>query len=35
MPRVAALTSTDYLDKPAAHIVGSGYCIASLEAALS
>lgn len=34
MPRVAALASADYLDKPAAQIVGSGYCVASLEAAL-
>ncbi|MEO8153611.1 MAG: ADP-ribosylglycohydrolase family protein [Rhizobacter sp.] len=33
-PAVEALKKGAYLDKPASAIVGSGYCVASLEAAL-
>jgi ADP-ribosyl-[dinitrogen reductase] hydrolase len=33
-PKVAALARGDYLDKPLGSIRGSGYCVASLEAAL-
>ncbi|WP_392890565.1 ADP-ribosylglycohydrolase family protein [Pseudomonas migulae] len=33
-PKVAAIARGDYLDKPESAIRGSGYCVASLEAAL-
>jgi ADP-ribosyl-[dinitrogen reductase] hydrolase len=33
-PKVAAIAQGEYLDKPRSAIHGSGYCIASLEAAL-
>jgi ADP-ribosyl-[dinitrogen reductase] hydrolase len=33
-PRVVAIARGDYLDKPESAIRGSGYCVASLEAAL-
>jgi len=33
-PKVAAIAGGDYLAKPESEIVGTGYCVASLEAAL-
>ena len=33
-PKVKAIAAGDFIEKPRTQIVGSGYCVASLEAAL-